>query len=417
MAMPLDLRRRLAASLISLSVGLASALAALLWISNDWIESTTLDRVLQRELDVYVNANVDPSKTSAAAGLRYLRPALTHQAVPGELADLGPGSYRDFPVEGGRYHVLVRDLGAGDRAWLLYDVHVLSERERWLHAALVAGVAVVALAAWLTSGWIARQALGPFEDLVTRIRAIDPSQRGQRLESWEEDGDLAIIVAALNDHMARLDALIERERAFASAASHELRTPLAAIRGAADVLALMPDAPSQVLDRIQRSVADAVADLDALLALSQGRDLPAAQEIALEQFLPQAAESYIKPAEEQQTRIVWASKEHVSLRAPPALLAIVFTNLLRNAIRATPGGEIRVAFDRHAIEVADDGEGMTPEQLKSVFEPGAKSRHGGSGMGLYIARTLAQRCGWQLQLESEAGKGTVILREPRGTSS
>src|SRR5581483_1070628 len=145
MAMPLDLRRRLAASLISLSVGLASALAALLWISNDWIESTTLDRVLQRELDVY--ASIDPSKTSPAAGLRYLRPALTHQAVPPELADLGPGSYRDFPLDEGRYHVVVRDLAAGDRAWLLYDVHVFSERERWLHAALVAGVGAVALAA------------------------------------------------------------------------------------------------------------------------------------------------------------------------------------------------------------------------------------------------------------------------------
>ncbi len=407
MAMPLDLRRRLAASLISLSVGLASALAALLWLGSEWIESTTLDRVLQRELDVYVNANFDPSKTSPAVGLRYLRPTLTHETTPAELADLGPGSYRDFQLDGGRYHVVVRDVAAGDRAWLLYDVHVFSERERWLHAALVAGVGVIALAAWLMSGWIARRALGPFEDLVARIRAVDPAQRGQRLESWEEDGDLDIIVAALNDHMARLDALIERERAFASAASHELRTPLAAIRGAADVLALMPDAPPQVLERIQRGVADAVADLDALLALSLGRELPASHEIVLEKFLPEVAEPYLKAAEEQQTRIVWESSDSARMRAPAALLAIVFTNLLRNAIRATPGGEVRIAFDRHAIRVADEGEGMTPEQLKSVFEPGAKSRHGGSGMGLYIARTLAQRCGWTLTLQSEAGKGTV----------
>ena len=395
MAMPLDLRRRLAASLISLSVGLASALAALLWIGNDWIEATTLDRVLQRELD------------GQASGLRYYRPAKGEPPPPAAVASLQPGSYRDFPVDQSRYHVLVRDVAAGDRVWLLYDVDAFSERERWLRIALVIGVVATALLAWLASGWLARRALEPLDDLVARIRAIDPAQRGQRLESWEQDGELDVIVAALNDHMARLDALVERERAFAAAASHELRTPLAAIRGAADVLALAPAVQPQVLERIERSVNDAVADLDALLALSQGRDLPHAEDLPLAQFLPQAAEPYLAQASEQETHLAWEPSSPVVLRAPPALLAIVFTNLLRNAIRATPGGEVRIGFDAKSIWVRDEGEGMTPEQLKSVFEPGVKNRHGGSGMGLYIARTLAQRCGWQLSLDSNPGEGTT----------
>ncbi len=390
-----DLRRRLALALISFSVGLAGIFAAVLWIGNDWIERTTLDHVLQRELQ------------GQEASTRYFRPAAGHGEPPEELRALSPGSYRDFKIAGQRFHVLVQDVGPGDRAWLLFDVEGLSERERWMHAALILGVLAAGLAAWLASGWVAGRALEPLDALVSRIRAIDPGQRGQRLESWAEDGELDVIVAALNDHMARLDALVTRERAFAAAASHELRTPLAAIRGAAEVLALMPAVPREVLERIERSVAETVADLDALLSLSQGRELPGFQTVQLHELLPQLAAPYSAAAKDNGTRIVWTSKQGVTVQAPPALIGIVFTNLLRNAIRATPDGEVRVAFDAHALRVEDDGEGMTAEQLAHVFEPGAKSRHGGSGMGLYIARTLAHRCGWTLTLDSEAGKGTV----------
>jgi signal transduction histidine kinase len=404
--MQLDLRRRLALALIGLSVGLAGALATALWIGSNWIESTTLDHVLQRELEVYVDAAADPSRLQGTAELRYYRPAIGPPPVPVELAALAPGSYRDFDVGKKNFHVLVRDVTPGDRAWLLYDVDAFSERERALQLALIVGVLAAALAAWLASGWIAQRALKPLDALVARIRAIDPGRHGQRLESWEEDGELDVIVAALNDHMARLDALVTRERAFAGAASHELRTPLAAIRGAAEVLALMPGVPREVLERIERSVNEAVADLDALLALSQGRELPASQSLQLHKFLPRAAHVYAAQAIDNETRIVWLKSPPVTLEASPGLLAIIFTNLLRNAIRATPSGEVQIGFDASAVWIADNGEGMTAEQLKSVFEPGVKSRHGGSGMGLYIAHTLAHRCGWTLTLESEAGKGT-----------
>jgi signal transduction histidine kinase len=404
--MQLDLRRRLALALVGLSVGLSGALAATLWIGNNWVESTTLDHVLRRELEVYVGAPVDPSKLAEDKPLRYYRPNAGGSPVPQELADLAPGSYRDHSFNGRRYHLLVHDVAPADRAWLLYDVQAFSEREDRMRLWLVLGVVAAALASWLASGWIAQRALRPFDALVARIRAIDPGQRGQRLQSLADHGELDVIVAALNDHMARIDALVARERAFAGAASHELRTPLTAIRGAAEVLAMTPNGPREVLDRIERSVAEAIAMLDALLALSQGRDAPKAEPLALHKFLPRAAHVYAVQATDDDTRVVWEKSPEVTVQAAPGPLGIIFTNLLRNAIRATQGGEVRIGFDARSLWVADNGEGMTIEQLQGVFEPGARSRHGGSGMGLYIAHTLAQRCGWSLTLASEAGKGT-----------
>ena len=405
--MPLDLRRRLAVALVGLSATLAGLLGIAMWAGNAWLEGATLDGVLGRELAVYVQSGAAPANVDGGdSGLRYYRPAQGPPALPVELVSLAPGSYRDFPVGGARFHVLVREQGPGDRAYLLYNVEVFSQRERWLRLALIGGMLAVALVAWLASGWIAERALQPLDALVQRIRAIDPVQRGQRLETWADDGELDVIVTALNDHMAQLDALVTRERAFAAAASHELRTPLAAIRGAAEVLQVVRQVPREVLERIERSVADAVADLDALLALSQGRDLPPREPLPLHELLPGLAESYSAQAHDNDTRLAWGALPPVILEAARGVVAIIFTNLLRNAIRAAPGGEVRLGLDAQSFTVADDGEGMTAAQLVAAFEPGARSTHGGSGMGLYIARTLAQRSGWELTLQSEAGKGT-----------
>ena len=68
---------------------------------------------------------------------------------------------------------------------------------------------------------------------------------------------------------------------------------------------------------------------------------------------------------------------------------------------------LKPELDDAALRVSDNGDGMTAEQLTAAFEPGHRSRHGGSGMGLYIAHTLARRCGWNLALDSEAGEGTT----------
>ena len=406
--MQLDLKRRLALSLIGLSVGLASLLAAALWLGSVWMESTMLDRVLGSEMAWFADNGAAPASPDATiTGLRYYRPSKTGVALPPELAPLTPGSHQDFQIGPNRFHVLVREFSPGDRAYVLYDVNALSHRERALALVLTLGVFATGLLAWLASGWISRRALAPLEAVVARIHAIDPAQRGQRLDSWPEDGDLEVIVNAMNEHMAQLDALVSRERAFAGAASHELRTPLSAIRGAAEVLGVVPTVPRPVLERIEQSVAEAVADLDALLALSQGRELPLRQPLQLDQLLPRLAQDYEADARDNETRVVWSDVKAATIDAAPAVVGIIFTNLLRNAIRAAPDGEVKLTLDSQSFSVTDNGDGMTSAELAHAFEPGVKGKHGGSGMGLYISQTLARRCGWTLTLESLAGKGTT----------
>ncbi len=401
-----NLRSRLAAALIGTSLGAIGIYSIGIWTTYAWLESTTLDRMLGRDLDTQLQSG--PNAVMADTHLHYYRPAQSPAAqLPAELARLAPGSYRDFNLPDGSYHVLVRQIAPEDRAYITYDVRDLELRERWLRLALAGGMLVAAALAWLCSRWIADRTLHPLDTLVGRIRALELQGRGARLESRAEDGELDMIVRAFNERLLEIDALLLRERAFASAASHELRTPLAAIRGAAELLASQPGGNSPVLARIERAVVEATRDLDALLALSLARQLPPARPLLLHESLPGLAEPYLAQAQAQGTTIVW-SLEPTELLAPPGVINIIFTNLLRNAVRATAGGQIRIELSGRRLSIADSGSGMSPAAVSRTFEPGMRASEGGSGMGLYIVRTLAERCGYHLSLRSAPGAGTRV---------
>ena len=405
--MAVDLRGRLALALVGVSVTVAGLLAAMLWSANLWMQRMTLDHFLARELSIYLEAHRDPIQIdSDALGLRYFRPAQAPElGLPASLRELAPGVHPDVRLDDDVYYVLVREINRGDRAYLAYSVKAFKLRERWLSGALVAGVIATALLAWFAGRWSMRHALRPLDGMVARIRHLDPGLRQQRLEPRPDDGELRVIVTALNGFMQELDRVLVRERVFAAAAAHELRTPLTAIQGAAEVLAAAQAAPEPVLTRIQRSVTEASNDLDALLALSQGRELPPARPLRLDQLLPELAQAYAQQAQEQRTRLTWQIAGPVTLESSPGVIGLIFSNLLRNALRAAPGGEIRIALEAGVLAISDNGEGIPPELLPKLFEPGTRGREGGSGLGLYIAQTLARRCGWTLSLRNNPGAG------------
>lgn len=96
-----------------------------------------------------------------------------------------------------------------------------------------------------------------------------------------------------------------------------------------------------------------------------------------------------------------------------SLLCLIVSNLVQNAIAATPRGRrVSVSFRNTrfdvAIEIADEGCGVPPEIQSHLFEPGRTTRIGGSGLGLAISQLLARQIGATLSLESTGPKGTVF---------
>ncbi len=120
---------------------------------------------------------------------------------------------------------------------------------------------------------------------------------------------------------------------------------------------------------------------------------------------------------------------HVTARTPLTLRGVrvhlqeILLNLLANAVKFTPSGDVSIAVDaeagegdqvRLAIEVADTGIGIAREVQERIFEPFAQadetilSRFGGTGLGLAICRRLTELLGGEIGVESEPGRGSVF---------
>lgn len=249
----------------------------------------------------------------------------------------------------------------------------------------------------------------------------------------ERDAAAAAPAAALHggaELQAELEALREACRLkdqYLSVATHELSTPLAAMKAYIEALLDHHDDPSftqtdeflQVLaretDRLIRLV-DRTLEISRLTA--RGRLQREAVDLAdlMADILPS-----LQPAlEERRARLaVQLAAGLEPVRADRDLLQQVLLNLIHNALKFSPsGGAVTVAAVPVAggtqIEVRDQGYGIQPEELASVFEPYFRSsderveRERGTGLGLSIVKTIVQQHGGRIGVESAPDRGTVF---------
>lgn len=220
-----------------------------------------------------------------------------------------------------------------------------------------------------------------------------------------------------------------RQRRFVADASHEMRTPLAAIRATAES-GLDPSVTPEVVrlgmaaivastERLTRITNDllllARTDDRILNAPAEPFDLSVTVAEAIATF--QTANPGSRPG-----RINLALDLRVS--GDPANTERIVTNLLDNAFRyGGPSVAVTLttsASEREAVvEVVDDGPGVAPADLERIFEPFFRVRSDaagpdGNGLGLAIARSLAERTGGRLTASSQVGTGSTFrLTLPR----
>lgn len=222
---------------------------------------------------------------------------------------------------------------------------------------------------------------------------------------------------------APIERSMEQMRRFMADAAHELRTPVTLLRTRAEV-ALSQERASEhdaqtlrALGREAERIGAIVGDL-LTLARADAGEIPAGREtVYLDDQAADAVESIGALAQQAGVALEVGAFEEAPITGDPMLVRRLLLILLENAVKFTPaGGRVRLDVTaengRRAVVITDTGIGISPEDLPRVFERfyrGESARATeGAGLGLAIARWIADLHGARLELRSSPGQGTSV---------
>ena len=238
--------------------------------------------------------------------------------------------------------------------------------------------------------------------------------------------ELQHLSETLNDMLGRIEGSFTRTRQFTADASHELRAPTTLIYTAAQFALRREREPEELLDSLQKILRESertTALIDDLLQLARGdagKDGPELIPLDAAPLLRDAAEQARAMGAAKQISVDLAlDEEALGVRGDEAQLRRLLLILIDNALKYTPADgrvslEGRTTDSAVTIVVADTGTGIAAGDLPRVFErfwraDRVRSRDaGGSGLGLAIAKQIAERHGARIDVQSEAGRGTVF---------
>jgi signal transduction histidine kinase len=321
----------------------------------------------------------------------------------------------------------------GKVVYIVQVARPLTERNRTLQSLattfIIAGLVVVMIAFGI--GWaLAGLTLQPIHRITQTAYKIgderDFTQRVTYTGPPDEVGQLAStfnsMLTRLQDAFQKVEHSLQMQRDFVADVSHELRTPLTTLRGNLGLLRRTPPMPKEEQTDILNDMVDEsdrlirlVNDLLSLARADAGRNLakdPLDVSAVLDETCRQARQ--LDPVRNIQLDVVQGLKMLGDKDALKQILLVALDNALKHST-----GEINVSAKRLGnqveIRVQDFGEGMSPEKLEHVFDRFYRGEDSatipGFGLGLSIAKSLTERMGGEIKMESELGKGsTVILK-------
>jgi len=226
-------------------------------------------------------------------------------------------------------------------------------------------------------------------------------------------------------NITEIRKLEKQQSDFVNTVSHDLRQPLTSIRGYATMIEIAGGLNSNQVDFLGK-ISDGVDSMsqmvESLLALGQveaGIGLQI-EIISMRDLIEKINRTYqFLAAQKQITFKVIFEATDIMVRADWSLLEQALRNVIENAIKySNPGGEVILSVDEIEgeleIKVSDDGIGISPDDQKHVFERFYRGkneiarRRKGTGLGLSIVKSIIDKHGGQIDVESRPGKGTIF---------
>jgi signal transduction histidine kinase len=369
---------------------------------------------------------------SAGSGstIYFLSPTMPAKEVESPKTGVSEGERREqlvrAVVERGRWRYRIFHRRTGE-----FDILLAGSRGPYflsLTGLAVAALLLLPVAAFIARGSTSRAvtiALAPLRHVVSKTRAIDPHDLSRRVTAPTGVVEVTELSEDLNQLLERVERSHRALEGFTADVSHELRTPLTHLR--AQVQWSLDDRRSsedqrEALAIIARETEHMTRMVEDLLLIARGEN----RQLAVERRQFDLAE-VVREVEEIAAAMAADRGVHVHAELSDSLQAIgdpghtreILLNLASNAVRYTSDGSIlfsgRRADGMVGVAVRDTGCGIDPGHWSRIFDrfyrvDRSRSRaHGGAGLGLTIARLLAELQQGRIEVHSTLGEGSTFV--------
>jgi two-component system OmpR family sensor kinase len=303
----------------------------------------------------------------------------------------------------------------------------LSDLRDIFYLAIPAALALAALGGYL----LARKSLSPVVAMSADAERISAKDLSQRVAVRNEKDELGQLATTFNRLLERIERSFEFQKRFMADSSHELQTPIYVARTATDVTLSAGHRPEaeyrEALTTIQeqlRRLSHIVEGMFTLALADAGAYPVKMEDFYIDEVIAECVRAAKILGQSKRIKVFAPELTEMPFRGDEGLMRQLILALLDNAVKHTAeGGRIEVAMeidntDRYAIEVRDSGEGIPPEAQRHIFDRFfrgdrigshvAVGRRRGAGLGLAIARWIAETHKGALTLVKSGPEGSVF---------
>jgi signal transduction histidine kinase len=296
----------------------------------------------------------------------------------------------------------------GSNEWIVARV-LVPPGEREFVAGLVAQTLLLYIVLVGAVALILRRITRPLAALTERLERFAETRSPDGQLAPQGPDDMRRLIVAHNEMEARIAALLDEKDVMLGAIGHDLKTPLAALR--VRIESVEDDAERA---RMAATIEDIVRSLDDILSLARvGRPSDPREQSELSALVSSVVEEY----EDMEEPVELGDTQRIVLPLRATWLRRGLRNLIDNALRY--GQRARVSLEREVrqavIRIEDDGPGIPEAEIDGMMEPfsrGEPSRNtatGGAGLGLTLARAIAEQHGGALMLANRRGPDGKVL--------
>lgn len=327
----------------------------------------------------------------------------------------------DFEVQGilyaDRFNRFVVIAAAKD----IIGLRKLKNLQTILLISFFGSMGLVSLSAWFYAG----KALHPISKVISEVDTITATSLNVRVAEGDQLDEIGRLARTFNRMLDRLENAFGIQRNFIANASHELRTPLTAITGKIEVTLLQPrtkERYEEVLQDLSVQIKNINQLSNRLLLLAQASD-----DGSIRKFVSIRVDEVLWQAKEDEEQIASHYKIHIdmdrqlddellTIRGDEQLMKAAFINLIDNACKYSDNHSVIIqvrSFNKNLIlEFIDQGVGISPEEMGTIFEPFFRGKNTlnktGHGIGLSLINRIIKIHNGTIEVSSQLNQGTVF---------